>query len=282
MRSRRQAMDWSLVLVSQGIEPTIECLEGAGWGLWVAEPEYAKALQALRLYQVENRHWRWQQTIFKPAGYLFDWGSLAWVTVVCFFYWFANERSAPSAAGLMDSAQVLRGEWWRLFTAIWLHGDLAHLAGNATFGFLLLGLAMGRCGTGTGLLAAYLAGVGGNLAALLFSARHTSLGASGMVMGGLGLLAIRSAWARRQSPRLAKYILSGFCGGIMLFVLLGLTPGTDVLAHSGGFVCGLLLGGLLTIAPALTQKPIPNLLSGLIFLCLVVWPWLLALRQAQQ
>jgi rhomboid protease GluP len=273
-------MEWSLVLVSQGIEPTIECLEGVGWGLWVAEPEYAKALQALLLYQLENRHWRWQQTIFRPAGYLFDWGSLIWVVVICAFFWLANEPSPLRAAGLMDSAEVLQGQWWRLFTAVWLHGDLAHLAGNAVFGFVLLGLAMGRFGTGTGLLAAYLAGVCGNLTALVLSARHASLGASGMVMGGLGLLAVQSASAWRRSPHLPKHLVSGIFGALMLFVLLGLTPGTDVLAHSGGFVGGLALGGLLALAPALSQKPIPNLMSGVILVGLIAWPWWLAVRHS--
>jgi rhomboid protease GluP len=274
-------MDWSLVLVSQGIEPTIESSEEVGWGLWVAEPDYAKALEALRLYQLENRRWRWQQKIFEPAGYLFDWGSLAWVAMVCLLFWFTDERAGLRAAGLMDRAQVLRGEWWRLFTAVWLHADLAHLAGNATFGFVLIGLAMGRYGTGTGLLAAYLAGAGGNLTALFLSAKPPSLGASGMVMGALGLIAAQSLTSWRQNPHRVKYVLIGICGGMMLFVLLGLTPGTDVLAHSGGFVSGLLLGALLTLAPELARKSIPNLLSGLVFLWLVIWPWWLVLRQAQ-
>ncbi len=87
----------------------------------------------------------------------------------------------------MDGAAVAHGQWWRLFTAIWLHADLAHLATNATIGLLLLGLAMGRYGTGAGLLAAYLAGAGGNLVAGLISLQpHRSLGASGMVIGCLG------------------------------------------------------------------------------------------------
>jgi rhomboid protease GluP len=272
-------MDWSLVLVSQGIEPTIEFSdEGVGWGLLVAEPDYPKALQALRLYQIENRRWLWQQKIFEPPGYLFDWASLAWVLLASLFFWVTDDRSGLRVAGQMDSAQVLQCQWWRLFTAMWLHGDLAHLAGNATFGLVLLGLAMGRYGTGIGLLAAYLAGAGGNVVAFLMSAKHLSLGASGMVMGGLGLLAIQSPSLWRQSPRAAKLLLSGVFGGIMLFVLLGLTPGTDVLAHCGGFAGGLLLGGLLSLVPDLRQKPLPNLLSGLLFALLVIWPWWLALQ----
>ena len=61
-RSRRQAMDWSLVLVSQGIETTIDYSEnGDGWGLLVAFPDYEKALRTIELYRLENRGWPWRQ-----------------------------------------------------------------------------------------------------------------------------------------------------------------------------------------------------------------------------
>ena len=64
----------------------------------------------------------------------------------------------------------------------------------------------------------------------------------------------------------------------MLFVLLALTPGTDVMAHLGGFGSGLLLGALLSLVPGIAQKPKANLLSGLAFALLVIVPWWLALR----
>jgi len=38
-----------------------------------------------------------------------------------------------------------------------------HLASNLSIGFVLLGLVMGRWGTATGMLAALLAGIGGNV-----------------------------------------------------------------------------------------------------------------------
>ena len=38
---------------------------------------------------------------------------------------------------------------------MWLHADVGHFATNATFGLVLLGLVMGRYGTGVGLLAAH-------------------------------------------------------------------------------------------------------------------------------
>jgi rhomboid protease GluP len=278
-RSRHQAMDWSLVLASQGIEPTIEYAEdGAGWGLLVSEPDYEPSLKALRQYQLENRRRPWRQDVF-GAGILFDWGSLAWVFLLGLFYWL-NTGGEFEAAGIMDGTAVAHGQWWRLFTAMWLHADLGHLATNATLGLVLLGLAMGRYGTGVGLLAAYLAGAGGNLAAwLLSSTPHLSLGASGMVMGCLGLLAVQSFSLWRQTPHAGKYLVSGVVGGVMLFVLFGLTPGTDVLAHAGGFTAGLLFGALLTLVPGIAQSKGTNFLTGMAFAWLVLLPWWLALSR---
>jgi len=273
-------MDWSLVLVSQGIETAIEKgADGAGWGLLVAQRDFERAVKSLRLYHLENRSWPWQQPVFRQA-FLFDWGSVAWVLLAAVFFWLSAHGNLESP-GIMDGAAVARGQWWRLFTAMWLHGDLAHLATNAAIGLVLLGLAMGRYGTGPGLLAAYLAGAGGNLIAGLLSLQtHRSLGASGMVMGSLGLLAVQSFSLWRQTPHARKFILSGVCGGVMLFVLLALTPGTDVVAHLGGFVCGLLLGALLSLVPAIAQKAGANVLSGMLFALLVILPWWLALRGA--
>src|SRR5512135_1048794 len=85
--SRHQAMDWSLVLVSQGIDSTIEHSEdGAGWGLVLAAQDYEGALVAIRLYLLENRRQPWRRDIL-GAGILFDWASLAWVFLLVLFFW---------------------------------------------------------------------------------------------------------------------------------------------------------------------------------------------------
>jgi membrane associated rhomboid family serine protease len=272
-------LDWSLVLLSQGIEHSVERSEEAsGWELQVAAQDSENALKAIHLYQAENRHWPWRRKLFKP-GVLFDWASLSWVILLCLFFWLSEAYPALRTFGEMDASAVTRGQWWRVFTAIWLHADLAHLASNAVLGVVFLGLSMGRYGTGLGLLAAYLAGAGGNLLAWLLAPQpRFSLGASGMVMGGLGLLAIQSFTLWRRDPRARKYILSGILGGVMLFLLLGLSPGTDLLAHGGGFVTGLLLGAILTRLPGASSKTAVHLLCGFLFTTLVVWPWWLALR----
>lgn len=278
-RSRVEAMDLGLVLISQGIEAKIEHGDETGWGLEVAGAEYAPALEAIRLYREENRNRRWRHEVLR-SGVLFDWVSSAWVVLVCLFYWVNDARVDLRTPGVVDTVALSHGQWWRLFTAMWLHADLEHLVSNAMFGFILLGLAMGRYGTGVALVAAYLAGAAGNVMSWLVSLQpYYGLGASGMVMGCLGLLAVQSVFIWRRTPRAGKLFLSGVCAGIMLFVLLGVSPGTDVVAHLGGFLSGLGLGMVMSRFPRMVRKPVLNALSAAIFLLLVLWPWWLALSR---
>jgi rhomboid protease GluP len=181
----------------------------------------------------------------------------------------------------MDSSAVAHGQWWRLFTSVWLHGDIGHLAANAAIGVVLLGFAMGRFGVGPALAAACLTGAGGNLFAWAASTQvHRSLGASGAVMGCLGLLAVQSAlMIRRGSAHPRRWILGGLASGVLLFMLLGLSPETDVLAHLGGFISGILLGAaLLSIGDKLKATK-ANLLGCLVFMLMVIVPWYFAWKE---
>jgi membrane associated rhomboid family serine protease len=280
-RTQRQAMDWSLVLVSQGIESIIDHSgEGAGWGLIVAAGDFEPALGAIRQYRLENRRWSLRQPLFR-TGFLFDWSAVAWALLAGVFF-SLDARVGLRSPGIMDTLAYQQGEWWRLFTAMWLHADLGHLGTNLAIGLVLLGLTMGRFGTGVGLLAAYLAGAAGNVASMLASSSaHRSLGASGLVMGALGLLTVQSLSFLREKPPPLKLILSSLFAGVMLFILLGLTPGTDVMAHFGGFLGGVLLGSLVVASPDIAEKHKLNAVCGLAFAALVIWPWWLALARAK-
>jgi len=267
-------MDWSLVLASQGIEHTLHHAEAAGWTLAVGVADHARALDQIRQYRHENRHWRWRKPFLQP-DFFFDWSCLAWVGLNIFFYWLSETRSGLRTAGMVDGTALAHGEWWRLFTATWLHADISHLAMNLVFGFLFLGLVMGRYGPGLGLLAASLAGAGGNLLAWLAdTANHHSLGASGVVTGALGLLSIPSVTLlKRRTTHTLRLFTVGILAGLLMFVFLGLSPETDVVAHLGGFIAGLLLGALLTVAPRLAHKRGVNLTAGILFTILVILPW---------
>jgi rhomboid protease GluP len=282
VRSRQQAMDWSLVLVSQGIECRIDPESDThGWQLAVAQNDLTRSLQALRLYHRENKQHIWSQV--EPwTGLTFDWRATAWFVLVALFY-VIGEGKYPGlkAAGLMVSAKVSAGEWWRLFTAVMLHADPPHLLSNVTIGAILLGFAMGSFGPGIALLASFLAGAMGNVAGYILynPATHRGLGASGMVMGSLGLIAVYSFWRGRRALTARQAGIRSFAAGCFLLILLGTSQGTDVLAHAGGFVGGALLGTLLCLLPdEKLHQPLWNRLAELTTSGLVILTWWLALK----
>jgi membrane associated rhomboid family serine protease len=279
--SKRQAMDWSLVLASQEIHPIIEPpRDTRAWSLLVEPGHYDRAIAAIQQYRLENRGWAWRHEL-PGAALEIHVGALFWCLFLAFAHWAVTfVQPQLNAAGRMDSLRVRAGEWWRLFTAVLLHADLAHLLANATFGVVILGFAMARFGAGVTLLATYLAGAFGNVAGLLLYDRpYTGVGASGMMMGALGLLCIHSLGLWRQSPKAARYVISGVVAGFLLFILFGFSPGSDILAHFGGFVAGLGFGGFLSLAPQRTIEKRSLNIAGLCCLALaVVVTWVLALR----
>ncbi len=283
VRSRRQAMDWSLVLVSQGIETTIDPpTNELGWGLVIRREDHPRAVETIEKYRAENRGWHWSQQRI-GHGLLFDWTSAVWILLLAFCYWFSVENTNFQDTGIFSSSAFADGQWWRAFTAIMLHEDLKHLASNCAFGLLLLGLTMGFYGTGIGLLAAFLAGAGGNLVGFfVYGEPHFGLGASGMALGSLGLLAAQWFVLARKNPRAGKLIFAGIFGAICLLVLFGFSPGTDVIAHVGGFFTGLLLGCGLAFVPAKWRRsPALNLAGGLLLAGLIILCWAMAMRAAQ-
>lgn len=261
-------MDWSLVLASQGIDVVIDHSAETGWGLIVPASDYDRATSAIRQYVQENRGWRWRQPMFRDQV-VFDWMSLGWVLAIAVVYWATVRVPGLRSAGMMDGHAVVHGQWWRLFTGMFLHADLAHVSGNAAFGLILLGFAMGRFGGGVALLSSLLAGAGGNVLAMILDPGHRNLGASGMVMGCLGLLAAQSVTALRRGSHSRKLVISSFLGGVMLFVLLGLDPASDVLAHGGGFVGGVIVGAILLFYPKVARSNTANFVCGIIFGILV-------------
>jgi len=247
--SQHKAMEWSLVLASQSIPHLIASPDEAGrWSLRIAPADVTRASEAIRQYETENRARPWQQH-YLEGRILFDWIALVWAALLTAVHALSETYPGISKAGMMHGTDVVQGQWWRLVTATQLHADWGHLASNLSIGIVLLGLVMGRWGTATGMLVALLSGVGGNVAVLLIRPESFSLGASTVVMGCIGLLAIPP---RSQAPlhqSLWRGVIAGIGGAVLLFLLLGLDPRADVLAHFGGFLSGLLIAFALRFAP---------------------------------
>lgn len=281
VKSRPQAEEWSLVLASQGIYPAIfQEPESGEWKLEITQPETRRAARSLRRYLQENRRWSpvaeppMTDRIWHPAALVW---CLYLVLVHVVNLWHGG---ALRDAGLMANAAVANGEWWRLITAVSLHGDAGHLVSNLVAGTLLLGLVMERDGVGIALLAGWLAGLCGNLLGwMLYAPDHRSLGASGMVLGLLGLLSIQGVLGSWHLMRHCRALLSGLGGGILIFVLIGLNPASDILAHLGGFLAGILFGAVLNI-PDISNRTVTrpaDFIGITVVLATVVTSWWLAL-----
>ena len=166
------------------------------------------------------------------------------------------------------------GQWWRLFTAMFIHFGVIHLAlnmwalwdvgrlveqlyGRWRFGLLYLG-----------------SGVVGNLVSLVMQGNQAvSGGASGAVFSLYGALLVFLWRERRQVDRGEfRWLFGGALAFSTLMLVLGhLVQGIDNSAHAGGLVAGMLLGALLALpwtqhSPPTLRANVAGLLALLVSL----------------
>lgn len=227
--------------------PRPETPVAVAWHLRVEPHLVDRARAVIEAYRLEDRRFDWQRrTGAGPGAGAFSWssGALVWVAVLCAVHGLLP-MALRSLGWIEGMAVRQQGQWWRLWTATWLHADVAHLASNVATGGLTLGLAMGRHGPGTALCLSLLAGAVANLpGVLLREPGSRALGASGVVMATLGLLAGHAVVWWRISRHASKPVGISLGAAGFLFLSLGVDPSSDVLAHLGGFVAGIVLGAV--------------------------------------
>ena len=138
---------------------------------------------------------------------------------------FANSPLDPSRPALLPSqinALILQGQWWRLMTPAFLHGNLIHLAVNC-YSLNNLAPVVEGVGGGRRLLAVYLAAaLAGNVASFYGSAAP-SLGASGAVFGVGGALAVYFYRNKELYGRRADVVLNQLWQTLLVNLLFGLS-----------------------------------------------------------
>ncbi len=151
--------------------------------------------------------------------------------------------------GAMSGLEIAGGDYWRLFTAMFLHVGLWHLLVNSVGLFIIGRLVESVFGPFRFALLYVLSGLFGSLASYLVDVNSdaAAAGASGAVFGILGVMAAYFAAQRNVMGRTAQQILYGLLAlAAINLVISQLNPGIDNWAHLGGFAAGFGLGYALT------------------------------------
>ncbi|WDF83585.1 rhomboid family intramembrane serine protease [Lacticaseibacillus pabuli] len=168
---------------------------------------------------------------------------------------------------------VYDGEWWRLFTAMFLHIGWMHLLMNMFTLYILGRLSEGIFGHWRFLVIYLISGLGGNFAGLLFDNQNVlAAGASTALFGLLGaFLMIGDSF--RDNPAI-KAMTRQFLVLIGINLLFDITQsGIDIAGHLGGLIAGFLIAGVVG-APRVGQiSRTRRILMGVV---LVAAPLLLA------
>jgi rhomboid protease GluP len=163
---------------------------------------------------------------------------------------------------------TLSGEWWRLFTYMFLHGGIMHIAFNMWCLWDLGALSESLYGRWTFLAIYLLTGVAGGLASVGWNPGVLSVGASGAIFGLAGALIASFYLGEFSLPNIA---IRGTLRSLVIFAVFnlffgGLFGGIDNACHIGGLVCGLIAGAL--IAKVAPQHDRPMQRAGVLLLVL--------------
>ncbi len=147
--------------------------------------------------------------------------------------------------GQVNGLVLYSGYYYQLFTSMFVHASIAHLAGNMLF-LLIFGLRGEEMFSLPEYLSIYfLGGLTGNLLSLLLLPLNVpSVGASGAIFALFGAAII---YARRS---ISQSIIGALIYALFL-LFLSSGPGVNAFAHIGGLLTGLLVG----YALATRRKP---------------------------
>lgn len=146
---------------------------------------------------------------------------------------------------MKNDAIVIGNQWWRLFTAQFLHIGIMHLISNAVM-IYYLGVYMETIiGHWRFLVIYLLSGIGGNLLSLVWGNDNAiSAGASTALFGLFGAMTA-IALQNRTNPILVYLGRQSFWLALINIGLDLFAPNIDIPGHIGGFIAGFLIAVIL-------------------------------------
>ncbi len=161
--------------------------------------------------------------------------------------------------GLVPLLVYQYGQWWRVLTAGFIHGDITHIVFNM-YALYIFGRATERFFGPVRFSAIYLlALLGGSVTVIMFDAGDSlTIGASGAILGLLGALAAYF-WQHQQKIAGAKAQLTNLATTAAINLGIGLLPHVSFWGHLGGIVAGLMVGLVLAPVYEVVYGPPPRL-----------------------
>ena len=162
-----------------------------------------------------------------------------------------NDANTLVDFGALFGPLIAAGEFWRLFSSLFLHVGLLHLLFNSFALFIFGPIIENLFGKFRFIIIYLFSGVSGSLISLYFNPLVVAAGASGAIFGLLGALA---AFFLLKRNILGVFAQKNFIAVIILVafnMFFGfLIPGVDNFAHLGGFISGLVIS--LVLVPVLS------------------------------
>ncbi len=152
-----------------------------------------------------------------------------------------------TAFGVQQNDLVMQGQYWRIFTAMFLHANILHIGLNMLSLFFIgrpVELFFGKVRY---LVIYLLSGIIGGLAFLFLSPGATALGASGAIFGVFGALGVFYIVNRRSLGIYGRGAIGNWLFWLGLNLVFDFAPGSDIAVwgHLGGLIAGIILAFLL-------------------------------------
>lgn len=281
------ALEWCAVLASQKINFELS-REGDDWLFKTAPGNFANAEKNINDYESEreffNRHRQEFDTPPEPLKMV-----QAFPFIICglFLYLFFvitgpvdSNREIFNRGMLSPEAFFKHGEWWRTVTSLTLHADYSHLLGNVLFLCLFATVAANQTGIGTSLFFIFISGIAGNITTIIILGEksYNSLGASTVVFGALGIIAVLSVFRRKNELSLLRNFMLPMVSAIALLAFTGTAQGSDIIAHFMGFTWGAVFGVVINRLKQLRGCVIVQTVFFALTFLMIFYSWSLALK----
>ena len=151
--------------------------------------------------------------------------------------------------GLLYGPNVAAGQYWRILTSGFLHGNILHIGFNMYLLYMLGPQLEQGLGSMRFSLMYFGSLFGGALAVMLFDFAQPTLGASGAVLGLASAMFV-TLWGRGVNPRQSPVF-----GLVILNLALPLlVPGISFWGHFGGVLAGAAMAYILVWLPDRNRK----------------------------